>query len=314
MNLPLIAIAPVERALQPSDSPFVYPNNSQDWGVEQDFLEFLLHRYPRRTSDLSKADWVYLPVFWTRYHLWHGFGATGLLDLKAAVQPYRRYLKKSFTICQYDDGPLIDLGAARVFLSSRKGRFGYDAPLLSETDIEPVSNEGERRFFASFVGRFSTYDKRRLWLQDLHSDFGEVFIHDGHMDSAEYLGVLHRSDISLAPRGYGGSSFRFFEAIRAGSVPWLIGERDTRPFKDSLPWGRASFFSRNYAEFRAAFMAVTPEDVASRKLVLESEISPFFRLGGDWPWLVVRELQSHRERRAVFHYFNAWSARRFVLT
>jgi hypothetical protein len=54
-----------------------------------------------------------------------------------------------------------------------------------------------------------------------------------------------RSYIALCPRGYGGSSFRFYEAMQLGVVPLLIGDIDTRPFKPFLDWDHLSLYARS---------------------------------------------------------------------
>jgi hypothetical protein len=40
-----VYVAKVPKSLQPEKSVFRYPAWSEDWGIEQDFLDFLLRQY-----------------------------------------------------------------------------------------------------------------------------------------------------------------------------------------------------------------------------------------------------------------------------
>jgi hypothetical protein len=73
----------------------------------------------------------------------------------------------------------------------------------------------------------------------------DVMVIDGDQGSRAFVRMTMASLAALAPRGYGGSSFRFFEAMQLGVVPILIGEYDTRPFKPFIDWDRCSFYARD---------------------------------------------------------------------
>lgn len=63
--------------------------------------------------------------------------------------------------------------------------------------------------------------------------------------------------------GYGGSSFRFFEAMQLGIVPFLIGDIDTRPFKKFINWGKVSFYSNSVSDFTNVLNSSTKSDLLS---------------------------------------------------
>lgn len=51
-----------------------------------------------------------------------------------------------------------------------------------------------------------------------------------------------RSKFGLAPRGYGASSFRFFEVMKLGTVPVYIHDGDDAlPYRDILDYDKFSF-------------------------------------------------------------------------
>lgn len=233
---------PVDKILQPEKQPFLYPKHNSDYGVEQDFEQFMELNSHLLTDNLLEADWHYLPVFWTRWHLQHDYGSTGLEVLENAVKDVIVDEGKTFTICQYDDGPLVHLGNAIQFLASRKTASGYDLPLLCNEHRKKFSLT--KPYLASFAGRISTHPVRKE-MRDVMDGQKGVFIYDVDLPSEEYVKLISKSLIALSPRGYGGSSFRFFEAMQLGVVPALIGDLDTRPFKSSIDWSKISFYSES---------------------------------------------------------------------
>ncbi|WP_276354287.1 exostosin domain-containing protein [Cohnella caldifontis] len=238
-----IYVLPVDPAFQPDKQPFLYPAHNEDYGVEQDFLRFL-NRHPEFVaSDPYQADWHYLPVFWTRYHLNHDFGKWGLDELRQELNRVLLNDAKTFTIVQYDWGTLVDVGRTLSFFSSRITDYGLDIPLLCSPHALPAVLP-PKRYLASFSGHLNNHPVRHEMANALAGN-GEVSIVDGNYGPDFFIDQLLSSYVALCPRGHGGSSFRFCEAMQAGVVPFLIGDLDTRPFKSFLPWEEASFYARN---------------------------------------------------------------------
>jgi hypothetical protein len=230
----------VGERLQPQRQAFHYPRHNADYGIEQDFLAYLASHPECMASSPAAADWHYLPVWWTRWHLNHDYGRTGIDDLQAAAAVIEDD-GKTFTICQYDDGPLVDLGATTVFLGSRTGCDGHDAPLLSSPHRRPWWPP-RKLYRASFCGRLSTHPIRQAMAETLTAR-DDALIVDGDGGPSFFVGRTLESRIALAPRGYGGSSFRFYEAMQLGVVPLLLGDVDTRPFKRLLAWDSVSLYA-----------------------------------------------------------------------
>lgn len=283
---PKVFVIDVPQWLQPDRSALVYPQGSVDWGIEQDAWTFFTRHFARRVYNAGDADFLYLGVFWTRYHLNNDYGSRGLYELQGAVDSLGPLSEKVFTVCQYDDGPLADLGSAKIFLGSRKTKEGLDAPLLAHPCPSP-SNVRGKAYWASFVGRFDTHPVREASLGALTSD-DRCFVRDGVFTQRDYRAILGKSWIGLAPRGYGGSSFRFLEAVHAGAVPWLIGDIDTRPFKDSIGWEKYSFYSATPEEFAVDFPLVTMRDVIARQSNL-ADLQATLRFG-QWQRYLLRDL------------------------
>lgn len=253
-----IYILPISTDLQPIEQGFFYPKHNSDYGVEQDFYLFLQKHPEFLTSDSKNADWHYLPVYWTRWHLQHDYGNNGLESLQKLVDASILNDDKTFTICQYDDGPIINVGKTLQFLSSRKLSCGIDIPLLC--DEHKKGMVFFKRYLASFAGRINTHPIR-LEMQQAFNSLKDIYIIDQDLDTREYINLMAKSFVSLAPRGYGGSSFRFYEAMQLGSVPALIGDIDTRPFKKFINWDEISFYVTKPEDLMGEIMMRTKMDL-----------------------------------------------------
>lgn len=235
-----IYVLPSNEQFRPDSQPWKYPQHSKDYGVEQDFLWFL-RKHPEITvQSPGNADWHYIPIYWTRWHLNHDYGKTGLEELNQEASRIILDDKKTFAICQYDDGPLVDLGLTTIFLASRKTSSGIDIPLLCSPHRTPFFKPS-KKYLASFTGRLSTHPTRQQ-VFDKVKGRNDVFLFDGDKGTRFYVQKMLQSKIALCPRGYGGSSFRLFEAMQLGVAPFLIGDVDTRPFKNYIDWDEISFY------------------------------------------------------------------------
>lgn len=256
MKIYLLACEP---QFQPKKNPFRYPRHSEDWGIEQDFLTYVSRNRQFVTNNPAEADWHYLPIFWTRWHCSHKYGATGLIELQAEVHRILQNDAKTFTICQYDDGPLVNLGQTIMFWASRKNESGIDAPLLCSPHRSPFFRP-KKKYLASFIGRFATHPIRQAMAAQLAA-CDDVYLEDTpdynrQRPAKFFVRKLFESYIALCPRGHGGSSFRFFEAMQVGTVPFLIGDLDTRPFKQFIKWDDVSFYANTTAGLQQFMQAL----------------------------------------------------------
>lgn len=283
-----IYLLPVHPKLQPRSQPFRYPHRNPDYGVEQDFLTYVSAK--RLSCDHPcAADWHYLPVFWTRWHLNHDYGSHGLEELHIEISKSLIDTSKTFTICQYDDGPLIDLGRTTVFLSSRKDHKGIDIPLLRNRLRAPLWKR-RKKYLASFVGRLSTH-RIRQEMADALSDNSEICISDGDKGQRYFTRMTTTSYLALCPRGYGGNSFRFYEAMQLGVVPLLIGERDTRPFKKLIEWNDISFFADTMEKVQKIITNYDKERLLSMGVRAQTVYLSCLQYGR-WGDYVIEELKS----------------------
>lgn len=254
-----IYILGIDKAVQPRHQGFAYPRHNRDYGVEQDFLEFLMTNSSLLTSSREDSDWHYLPVYWTRWHLNHNYGKEGVEELQRYVDNVVKDDARTFTVCQYDDGPLVNIGQTVQFLASRKTECGIDIPLLCNHHKMPFFKP-KKKYRAAFVGRLSTHLLREEMAVAL-KDRTDVVIHNGDIGTRDFVKMVLQSSLALAPRGYGGSSFRLFEAMQLGVAPVLIGDLDTRPFERFLPWQDVSIFVNNIDELNVALDEKTEDEL-----------------------------------------------------
>lgn len=239
-----VYIQAVSEEFQPDAIAQPYPQYNSQYGVEQDIVVYL-EEHKLTTDNIQDADWIYLPIFWTRWHVNHGWSVWGRDILQKYVDSLNLDTNKVFTVCQYDDGPIADLGNATVFLSSRKTDKGIDIPLLA-SPLERHNRWEDKNIFASFSGSSRTHPFRhRIWQSIMVRGTPNVPLYDGNYGTDHFIKLMEYSQIALCPRGYGGSSFRFYEAMQFGTVPFLIGDIDTRPFKQFIDWKSCSFYLDN---------------------------------------------------------------------
>lgn len=281
-------ILPVPYEAQPATAPFKYPRGNRDFGIEQDFLQFTArHGY---ASPTPATDYHYLPVFWTRWLLHHDYGRSGVEEFEALISPYIIDATKTFSVCQFDGGPPVSIPLGLWFLASREGAVGIDVPLLSWAIPQKFRhanrNVVERPHFISFIGRVTTHTIRRDLPHVIAALNGLI---DNDLSRNKYFKILASSVVTAAPRGFGGSSFRFFEAMAVGSIPVLISEIDTRPFPDFINWDDMSFFVSDASDIPDAVGQVSFErlqDMSRRAhWTYWNLLAP-----GAWPRLLFRHL------------------------
>ncbi len=209
-----IYILPCNKQFQSPKSPFSYPPHSKDHLVEQDFYRYLLKNREITTQNFAEADWHFLPIYWTRWHVIHDYAQTDLAELQQGVDNSILDDSKTFTICQYDDGPVVNLGKTTIFLGACKTEEGIDIPLVFSPHRKPFF-KSSKKYLASFVGRCRTHPLRQEMVEQL-KDRDDIYLCDGHKSTKFYVRNMLESYIVLCPRGYGGTSFRFFEAIQLG--------------------------------------------------------------------------------------------------
>lgn len=243
-----IYILPVSKEFQPDKQNFRMPTHGQDWGVEQDFHSWLLDHSHLIASKPEEATWDYLPLYWNRCYINFAWGTERLGEIQNEILRLVSRNRPTFTICEYDVRQMqsfYDLCSMVVFTASRRGDSDdIDIPLL----CSPHTPQGTKKsYLASFVGNTQTNGIRMEMKEKLGSR-NDVEILDGNLGPKFFVRLMESSYVALAPRGHGGQSFRFYEALDLGIVPYHIGVPDTRPFKKWIDWESCSLYAATVDE------------------------------------------------------------------
>jgi hypothetical protein len=237
--------------LTPQSQAFKYPAHNKDYGIEQDFLIWLNKQKNILTNNPTEADWHYLPVYWTRWHINHNFGndAVALAQLQAEADKVIIDDVKTFTITQFDGGTLLNLGSTIEFTAARTINKGIDIPILCSPHRKPPVPL-KKKYLATFNGSFTTHPIRD-GMKERYKDSTDIILAGGiptRFYKRWFWGKSFnvrtmQSYIALSPRGTSCNSFRFFEAMQLGTAPCLIGDVDVRPFKKFIPWDEMSYYA-----------------------------------------------------------------------
>lgn len=216
--------------------------------------EYAYHYLSDHRAEID-TDYAYLPVYWTHLQNHPAFSRMRanyqlLLNRALAQLPAgTRFL----TIVQHDDGPQLDLPPGTLVFGACTGTIPL--PLIYE-DVDDVLLNLRRlpakTMLASFVGTASTHPLRSEIVHSMHQrvrTHGDVELHVrniwspvvGETDSSQFVNSTLRSRFCIAPRGYGRSSFRFFEAMQLDTVPvYVWDDVEWLPYKDQLDYSAFS--------------------------------------------------------------------------
>ena len=221
----------------------VYPPFKKGRYMEEFMYEYLLAR-------TIITDWVYLPVFWTNLQTHPGFANTKaklqfMLDQVLSFLPSDT---KYFTIVQHDDGPQLTLPPQTVVFGACTGTIPL--PLIYEDTSCKLLTAPRliKTMLASFVGTKTTHPLRGEMVQHLEGKQGiqcqgaPVWkVNVVEQDAARFVEWTLCSKFCLAPRGYGRSSFRFFEAMQLDTIPvYIWDDIEWLPYKDILDYSTFS--------------------------------------------------------------------------
>jgi len=176
---------------------------------------------------------VYIPIFWTNLQNHPAFSTQKhkydllLSEALSKMPPNTEY----YTVVQHDDGPQLKLPKNTIIFGACTG--SVPLPLIYEDKDEKLvksmikntsKNTIQPKYLASFVG--STTHPIRQKIYDTLIGYQDIYIKTQNWDSKVsqesselFVDVTLQSKFCLAPRGYGRSSFRFFEAILLNVVP-----------------------------------------------------------------------------------------------
>lgn len=212
------------------------------------YLEEYCYDMLSSKKDDIQTDMVYLPIFWTNLQNHPGFASMKakyqiILDhALSAFPPNTQYM----TIVQHDDGPQLKIPKNTVIFGACTGTIPL--PLIYEDTTERLLSEPRcpKTQLASFVGTYTTHPLREEMFRTLQKDIvwnGKRVWSSSvkEQDASLFIEQTLQSKFCLAPRGYGRSSFRFFEAMLLDTIPvYVWDDIEWLPYREILDYSTFS--------------------------------------------------------------------------
>ena len=214
------------------------------------YMEEYVYDYIQANKNKIESDYVYIPIFWTNLQNHPGFSNQKhnyetLLSISLKKLPEHTQF---FTIIQHDDGPQLTLPKNTIIFGACTGTIPL--PLIYEdmtNRLLNVERTNDKIMLASFIGTL-THKVRVILKQELISKADIKLITKPHNEWANnietsaaeiFIEITLQSKFCLAPRGYGRSSFRFFEAMLLDCVPvYVWDDIEWLPYKDVLDYSK----------------------------------------------------------------------------
>jgi hypothetical protein len=214
--------------------------------------EFFLKKILSETPNLKRK---YIPVLWTNFQIENWFNAK-----KNEMQnDLNKWILENpsqngyFTLVQHDEGPILKLPINTIIFGACDGTIPI--PLIYE-DINhtlenlPKKEYSKKHILCSFVGNITSNHVKPNVRQEIFNKLSNKkkfkLINSGGWTSNINKNNQHifiettiNSKFSLAPRGYGRSSFRFFECFQLGTIPiYVWNDVHWLPFKEVIDYDK----------------------------------------------------------------------------
>ena len=264
------------------------------------YLEEYVYDYFMEHGNHMETAYVYIPVFWTNLQNHPGFSArkdSYQLLLDTVLKPYPPNTV-FFTVVQHDDGPQLSLPKGCIVFGACTGTIPL--PLIYEDVTSRLQKEAcfstvKRDLLASFIGTSSTSPVRQEMIKYM-SNYGDIvcggkntWSHQVAEDDAErFIRLTLRSRFCLAPRGYGRSSFRFFEAMLLGAIPvYIWDDIEWLPYKDVLDYSTfAVSIQRKDLSRLESILRSFSEEKGRSMIEMGQKVSHYFTLEGMCQYMV----------------------------
>ena len=214
------------------------------------FLEEYFYDYYQNLSIDIKNKLIYIDVFWLNLQMLKKFDKNKIekyVNEKCLIAKQQN--KKAFTICQWDDNICINKPDNLIVFSIGTS-IDYPLPLIVEDIDNKLINIEEipfkdKKYLCSFIGTY-THKCRNIMYNKLSNKSGFYMnirknwnIKIANNLITDFVEKTKYSKFGLAPRGYGPSSFRFFEIIQMNVIPIYIHDGDNAlPFKEEIDYSQ----------------------------------------------------------------------------
>jgi len=236
-------------------SPLFYCTNKDTYPPFKNGLyleEYFLKKIKEKKPILKRK---YIPALWTNFQIEGWFGS----NKQDMQNELNKWLNENpsengyFTVVQYDDGPLLKLPENTIVYGACSG--DIPVPLiyqdLNNTLVNiPKKTFSEKSILCSFVGNITSNhvqpNVREVMTTVLSNNPKFMFYNSGGWTPSvnvdlqkKFVNITIDSKFSLAPRGYGRGSFRFFECFQLGTIPiYIWNDNEWLPFKNEIKYNK----------------------------------------------------------------------------
>jgi hypothetical protein len=237
------------------NNPLFYCKNKDTYPPFKNGLyleEYFLQKFIKENIKTTRK---YIPVLWTNFQIegWFKHKKQEMqndLDLWIKNNPSKNGY---FTIVQYDDGTLLHLPPNTLIYGACSGN--VPIPLIYQDLNNTLENLPKKSFqqkniLCSFVGNItSNHIKPNVRLEifnKLSNNPNFKLINSGGWTPNVkknlqdlFIETTISSKFALAPRGYGRSSFRFFECFKLGTIPiYVWNDINWLPFQNIINYNK----------------------------------------------------------------------------
>jgi len=257
--------------------------------------EYFFKKMMNEENNLKRK---YIPVKWTNFQIESWFQSKkvemqNLLDEWISNNPSENGY---FTVVQYDDGPLLNLPKNTIIYGACSGNIPI--PLIYEDKNNTLENYTKKTFrekniLCSFVGNITSNgimpNVRHEIFNKLSNNMNFILINSGGWTPSVnknlqdiFINTTIDSKFALAPRGYGRSSFRFFECFKLGTIPiYIWNDIDWSPFKNIIDYSKLCIVIHiSEIENLSLILSSITEDKYNNMLNYYNEIKHLFELEG----------------------------------
>ena len=241
-----LRILDLGRQFRPKTS-ITYPPFKNGRYMEEYFYDYSTN--PENNTKIE-TDRIYIPAFWTNIQNHPNFS-----NMKESLnillkRAYSLFPESTpyFTVVQADLGVELVLPKnTRVFGAC----YGdIPLPLIYEDITNRLLNTPrpiQRKLRGSFVGTYTHTLRQKMFLSigrnpNFKFETNDIWTNSvPHAAADTFIKTTLNSKYCLAPRGFGRSSFQFFEAMQLDTVPvYLWDDTEWLPYKDILDYSKFS--------------------------------------------------------------------------
>lgn len=217
------------------------------------YLEEYFHKFISENNIYTKRK--YIPAFWTNFQIEKNFH----FHKNNMQQSLNEWVNKNpstngyFTIVQHADGQRLKLPENTIVYGGSTGNFPL--PLIYEDKNNTLLNLKKKKFkekliLCSFVGNITSNnlkpDVRKIMFEKFQNNESFFMINSGGWTNqvndllqTMFINATINSKFALAPRGFGRSSFRFFECFLLGTIPiYIWNDKNWLPFQDVIDYDK----------------------------------------------------------------------------